>query len=760
VFEALFSFLFKFPARVYERGDFTFVPILPPLILLGIALILLGAVGFLHGRMSTLSVRDRVILGALRGTAILLLVLALFRPTLVISSAVAQRNVLAVLLDDSRSMRLTDVDDTTRLALAQNTFGDSTGLMKALAKQYVVRYFRFAADARPIPGAATLTGAGTRTDLATALEGAREELSGTPVAGIVVVSDGADNGTSDIGAALLGLRARKIPVYTVGVGRERFPRDIAIERVASPANVLEGANVLVDAGIRVRGLNGQRTTVSVEADGRIVGSEDVVFPESGDIYNARVRLQALAPGTYRLTVRAKVIEGETIAENNEYHTVLRVRHGPERILYVEGEPRYEFAFMRRAVAPDSALQLVALLRSAEGKYLRLGVRDSLELVAGFPATREELFKYPAVILGSLEANFFTGDQLRMLADFVSQRGGGLLALGGRNALAEGGYSGTAVAEALPVTFDREVMDTAGPALEVRVRPTQAGISHSALQLGATDSASAKRWNTLPPLTMVNSIGSAKPGATVLLTGRAAGSQRDIPVFAFQRYGRGIGAVLGVQDTWLWQMHADMSVEDETHETLWRQMLRWLVEGVPNQVEVTAEPPRVGPGEPVTIRARVADKAYNDVNDAMVNVEVTTPAGQVATVPLEWSLREDGSYTGRFIAEEAGVYNLVGTSVRGRDTTKSPPGTFLADDHGADVEQAELRTPLLRRIADETRGRYYPISEASRLIDDVKYTDSGVTMKESRDLWDMPAVLLLLILLLGAEWTYRRWRGLA
>jgi hypothetical protein len=208
------------------------------------------------------------------------------------------------------------------------------------------------------------------------------------------------------------------------------------------------------------------------------------------------------------------------------------------------------------------------------------------------------------------------------------------------------------------------------------------------------------------------------------------------------------------------MHADITVEDETHETLWRQMLRWLVEGVPHEVEVTAEPARVGPGEPVTIRARVSDKNYLDVNDATVNVAVTTPAGRVANVPLEWALREDGSYTGRFIAEEAGVYALAGTSVRGRDTTKSAPGTFLADDHGADVEQAELRTPLLRRIADETRGRYYPLADASRLIEDVKYTDSGVTMKESRDLWDMPAVLLVLLLLLGGEWAYRRKRGLA
>ena len=67
------------------------------------------------------------------------------------------------------------------------------------------------------------------------------------------------------------------------------------------------------------------------------------------------------------------------------------------MLYVEGEPRPEFAFIRRAIAADSGVQLVGLLRSAEGKFLRLGVRDSLELLTGFPTTREELFGYRALI---------------------------------------------------------------------------------------------------------------------------------------------------------------------------------------------------------------------------------------------------------------------------------------------------------------------------------------------------------------------------
>src|SRR6185436_5872916 len=111
------------------------------------------------------------------------------------------------------------------------------------------------------------------------------------------------------------------------------------------------------------------------ANGRIVATEEVKLPDGGDVARVRLRVPPLAPGTWRLTVRARPIQGETVIENNAYHTVLEVRPGPERILYVEGEPRPEFAFLRRAVAADSGLQIVGLLRTAQGKFLRLGVDD-------------------------------------------------------------------------------------------------------------------------------------------------------------------------------------------------------------------------------------------------------------------------------------------------------------------------------------------------------------------------------------------------
>jgi len=232
------------------------------------------------------------------------------------------------------------------------------------------------------------------------------------------------------------------------------------------------------------------------------------------------------------------------------------------------------------------------------------------------------------------------------------------------------------------------------------------------------------------------------------------------VLAWQRFGRGKAIAFAVQDSWLWQMHASVPLEDQTHESLWRQLLRWSLDEVPDRVELSASPTRVAPGEPVVLRARVADEAYLETNDAQVTARVTTPAGRLVEVPLAWTLKEDGAYEGRFVAEEMGMYSIEGDSRRGSDTTRAASAALLVDDYGADVEQAELRAPLLRRIATETGGRYYPLADASRLAEDVVFTESGVTVRESRDLWDMPIVFFLLVGLLGAEWSYRRWRGLA
>ncbi len=758
--DAVLTFLFKYPSRVWERGELVWSPVVQWWVVAALAVAALAAVAAAYARVRGVPRRERVVLTSLRAIVVLIVLACLLRPTIVVASAVPQRNLLAILLDDSRSMQVTDVDDTTRAAAVQRVFSDSAALVQSLGERFALRFYRFAADVRPAAGASGLRSTGTRTDLAAALDGAREELAGTPLAGMIVVTDGADNAGSDLERSLLALKARRVPVHTVGVGLERFPRDVAIERVALPSRPLVGANLLVDVTLRLRGVGGEKVTLTAESDGRMVATEEITLPRSEEIARARLRLTELQPGTHRITVRASALGGETVAENNESHGIVQVRPGPDRILYVEGEPRPELGFIRRAILTDSAVQLVSLLRSAERKFLRLGVRDSLELAGGFPTTREELFAFRGIILGSIEASFFTADQLRMLAEFVSQRGGGLLALGGRNTLAEGGYRGTPVAEVLPISLDRSPLEPDAPATELRVQPTAAGRVQAAVMIAPTEAASERRWDSLPPLTTVNALGSLRPGATALLTGRTPGGSDDRPLLALQRFGRGSAMVFGVQDSWLWKMHAEIPVEDRTHETLWRQLARSLTEEASERVEVAAVPSRVAPGEPVTLRARVADEQFIDVNDASVTATVQSPSGRIVDVPLEWALTEDGVYAGKFIAEEAGVYSVLAEARRGRDTTRAAPAALLADEQGADVEQAELRAPLLRRLSEETGGKYYPLADAAQLAEDVAFTESGVTVREARDLWDMPIVFLVVAALLATEWGMRRKRGLA
>ena len=760
--ESAFTFLFKYPPRLFGRGEFVLAPVVPVWL---IALAILAAVALVvlaYRNLRGISRVDRIVLGTTRALALAIVLACLLRPTEVLSSAVAQRNVLALVLDDSRSMRVSDVNGASRTLAMRREFSDTSALVRQLATRYNVRTFRFAAEPTPAQPDTPLNASGGRTDLAAALDGVGSDLAGLPVAGVIVVSDGADNAGGDLGASLLALRARRVPVYTVGVGEERFTRDLSVTSVTVPPSALAGSTVLIDAALGVRGAGGEKTTVTAEADGKIVATQEVTLPRRGDVMRVRLKVPPLPAGSYRLAVRARPISGELVAENNVFATVLDVRQGPARVLYVEGEPRPEFAFLRRAVAGDSAVQVVGLMRSAEHKFLRLGVRDSAELIGGFPTRREELFQFRAVVLGSVESSFFTGDQLRMLQEFVSQRGGTLLALGGRASFAEGGYAGTPVSEVLPVTLNAPRADTGAAPIELALRPTTAGRVHAALRLRESEEANLARWDSLPKLTSVNRLGSLRAGATTLLSGRA-GDGRDaaeVPVLAFQRYGRGMGIVLGVQDTWLWRMHASMPLEDATHATLWRQTLRWMVEGVPEQVELAAVPARVAPGEPVELRARVVDSTFAPVSQASVVARITTPTGGLVDVPLERSPTADGTYTGRYVPTDRGAFAMSATARLAGDSLRSVAGALLADDQGADVEQAELRTGLLRQVARETGGHYYPLSQAARLAEDVNFTESGVTQRDSHDLWDMPIVFLLLVTLLGAEWFYRRRRGLA
>jgi len=209
------------------------------------------------------------------------------------------------------------------------------------------------------------------------------------------------------------------------------------------------------------------------------------------------------------------------------------------------------------------------------------------------------------------------------------------------------------------------------------------------------------------------------------------------------------------------MHANMAVEDKTHHNFWQRLTRWLVDGVPDRVMVSSAPDRVQRGEPVTLTADIVDPSYKGVNDGRITAHATAPSGKAEDVPMEWTVENDGEYRARFTPSEDGLYKIAvdGVSKDGKEVGKGNVSLRVAPSD-AEYFDAAMRAPLLRRLAEDTEGRFYRASDTSGLVDAITYSGKGVTVVEERELWDMPIVLLALLGLMGGEWLYRRSHGLA
>lgn len=771
--EGLFAFLFKYRPTEFAKGSFAFgVPFSVMVLLLAAAAIGIPAVLSYAGVRGKSTRRDRWVLGTLRVAALVVLIACLFRPMLLLSAAVPQRNYVGVLIDDSRSMRIADRDGKPRSDWIEHAFGgpDST-LLKALRQKFIVRLFRFSSNAQRVDSAAELSFAGGETHLGTAVEQARQELEAVPLSGLVVVSDGADNSHAPISDELLSLRARSVPIFTVGLGADRFDKDIEIRRVDAPHSVLKGGTLVADLMVRQRGFAGKKVPLVVEDSGRIVSRDSITLPPDGDVAPVRVSVLARDAGVRSLTFRIPAQPGEQVEQNNAQQALVDVRDGREKILYFEGQPRSETRFIRAAVEADSNLQVVTLIRTADNKFYRMGLDSANELAGGFPKTRAELFRYRAIILGNVEASFFSHDQLAMLADFVNVRGGGLLLLGGRRAFGEGGYAGTPLADVMPVVVTGDaVPDSLTFFADLKVALTPAGASHAVAQIAATPSASIERWKSLPSVTTVNRIRDVKPGAVTLITGSvppggragdpgASVSNYSQPVLVYQHYGRGLSIAFTVQDSWQWQMDPNTPVDDQTFSRFWRQMLRWMTSDVPNRVVVSLPTDEANPRHPLALRVAVSDSLFIPRNDAKVVAHLTSDSGTTRDLPLDWAIDRDGEYRGTFTPDQPGVYTVRVDATLPDGATTGDTTYVRVADLNTEYFDAEMRAPLLQRIAKETGGRFYTPATASTLPEDVALSKHGVTVVNQMDLWDMPAVFLLLVALVSSEWAYRKARGL-
>ena len=753
----MIEFLFSYPAELFARGELILV--LPwwqfALLPFGIAAFAYIVLGYFGLRAPTRT-SDRVILALLRSLALALVLFSLSRPLLEVDSPVAPPNLIGVLLDNSLSMQISDFDGEPRSELIRTQFdAASGGLLLALQQRFETRLFQFGANTQPLTDVKTMDYGDGDSNLAHALEVVQQALQGEPLAGLVVISDGATMESAELDALLLTLRAAQVPVYSIGVGQTSYARDIEISRVRLPLRVLEGSQVLADVTLTQSGYDGQTLDLVVEDDGRILHKHPVRL-EPG-MQTVRMNLDTDDSGPRKLRFYLANQSGEQIVDNNHQQAMLTVNDAKMRILYFEGEPRFELKFVRRAVADDSSLGVTGLIRTADAKFYRVGIVSPEDLQKGFPITREELFGYDALILGSVEISLLSREQQEMIVEFVSERGGGLLLLGGRHAFAEGGYHDSPLSEISPLVIESQAQPEFSR--EIKIQPTTAAWVQPALRLAGSNEESISRWQTLPPLTIVNPIRRIKPGATLLLSSTPEATEDLYVAMAFQRYGRGKVIAFPVQNSWLWQMHHEIELEDQSHEILWRQLLRWLVEGVPPRLDLALSRHMIHSGGSIRLRSELLDLGVETENPPQLRALLTTPNGLERVIPLPRHPSLPGIFETDIAADEPGDYWLRVEYDDDGSVISSAESRFSVTLAGSEYHQSQLDEPLLRKIAITTNGAYFAAADADELADTLETQQRGATTLQRYELWDMPAIFLLLATCLCSEWGYRRRRSL-
>lgn len=755
-----------------EDGTFSFAYGISPWLFILLMVLITVGVWFTYRKTTRqLAPSWKAFFIGIRSSVLILLLFCLLRPVVTTLQVSPQETYLAVVLDDSQSMSIADLpDEQTRRAAVEELLVEN-GLVDELSESFQIRTFRFDKETQRIAGVEELSEEGTASSIDQALSYVDDQLNGLPLGGIVLVSDGADNSDDDPLASAQDFGARQIPVFTIGVGQEDIPQDIGIVDVSAAKTVLEGSVFNVQVAVNHQGYEGQEVELSIMDGETQVVSNVVTLGAEGVTRRFELEITPERPDLIVYDLNVELQAGEIIDKNNSYSFLVdNTEKDALDILYIEGHPRNEYKFIRRAVAGDNSLRLATYLQTGPEKYYRQGIESATELSSGFPEDREELFEYEALVLGDIEFDFFNADQLQMIEDFVAERGGGFLMSG----MVDEEFIGTPIADILPVTLVEEGFLPAHLRGGIRrgdhptgelfyPRLTRNGEFSPLLRLSADDSENQVLWRQLPELQGVYVTGRIKPGAEVLIEHPLLQYQNQaLPLLASQRYGSGRSMSLTTASTWRWQMM--LPAADESHETLWRQILRWLAVSAPERITIEFDREFYNVGDEVNVKAIVLNNEYEADNDATLWMQTSNPLEELIDAPMEWDIEDDGVYRASFIAEEEGVYSLLvdvaSAAGEGGDSSAEKRAAFVVTPSLREYTNAELDTGLLARIAEVSGGSYFNLQTAGDLANTIEFTPNAYSREVQIDLWDRPWLLGLLILLLCIDWVSRRMKGLS
>jgi uncharacterized membrane protein len=733
-------------------------------------------------RRSKIPLPIRLLLGALRLASLALLLFLLNLPTLTLSSNTVEPSVLAIVVDDSSSMRVPDAGDAarpqSRLAAAQALLSGHDGeVLKTLGRTHQLRLYRFDRDAAPLASPqsiATLTADADATQVVPSLLTVARDLQGQRVAGIALLTDGRDSPTQSAAADLDRLKGMGMKVYPVAIGTTQAPRNIQVQSVSADDIAFSGDAVNVVATVRATGfepnhrvhlvLKDKKTgAVLLQPDGQ-PAQTTVVLPGDQSV-SAELQWQTSAVGDTELSVEAPVEPGEIDATDNARSVNVSVLQAKIAVLLVDGSPRWDYRFLKTALLRDKSVSVSCILSSADLDFDQEGNKplptSGSSGAPHFPDTLEQLMDYDVLVVGDVDPHFFTDDQLQLINDFVS-RGGGFMMVAGERWSPQA-YRGTPLEAVLPVTLAHVEATDADVPITHGFRPvvTPAGEALGIFRF-FPDRAVNDRFlrTTLPNLFWYCRGVTAKPGVGEVLAEHPSDIGPDghpAPLLVCGRLG-GRTLFSGIDDSWRWRFFTGEPVFD----SYWVRQLRYLARGRrlnQRQLALTADQASYELGAPVRLTLRVIDPGLVRQLPDQVPVQLRDAGGQPVRTASLVRTGEDGGevYAASFTADRVGAFHVqVPSLAAGLDPLEAAFSVFLPRLELAD---ARVDRQQLDRIASETAGVSTDLAHAAHQLLAIPSAEKLIPQTVGRPLLATPATLALFVLLLGGEWSIRKSVGM-
>ncbi len=710
-------------------------------------------------------------------------------------------NLFVLMVDKSQSLDIKDSGASgTREEQTVELLDPESEWINRLNDDFDLRRYTFASRLHPVNDFASYSADAPRSNLIGSINMITKRVANQNCGGILMITDGNATDLSDSNIDWSALP----PIYPVVLGRQHGGKDIRLDRVSISQTNFESAPVTITCELSTKGYRGKSVSVELlDESMKRLQLKSVSDVEDDKKFAVRFEVKPEMRGVHFYNVRAFETSREFVFEEPERsreatlaNNISRVSvdrgQGPFRVLYVSGRPNWEYKFLKRALEEDPEVKLTALIRLArkEPKFsfrgheqesksslfkgfgndddqtveqydepvlIRLNHLDAEELRGGFPKDEKELFRFDAVILDDIESKFFTQDQMSLLQQFVSIRGGSLMMLGGQESFVRGGYDRTPVGELLPVYLDR--FKNMAPAENVWMNLTREGWLRPWVRVRSTEQSEKDRLSKMPPFKTVNRVRSIKPGATVLVRVQANRNE-SYPALVTQKYGKGRTAALLIGDLWRWQL-TDSGDDDMMRS--WRQVSRWLVGDVPKRIEYEINEVHDA-NQSVRLQVRVRDDAFKPLDNATVKLKVKVPDddGKLKEIELraEPSDEEAGTYEALVASRQAGNYQceIVVEGPDGSPLGKRTTG-WVSQSSKDEFRNLSPNVDLLKNIAAQTGGRIVGANELDSFSKSIPTSERMITETRVTPWWHHWSLLAIVIALFVGEWGIRRWKGM-